>query len=69
MKKFEQNRAKLTPRELDVCELIQKGMSSKEIAEELTLSPQTVHKHRRTIRKKLQLDNKGVNLAAFLRAR
>lgn len=69
VQKFEQNRARLTPRELDVCELIQKGLSSKEIADELTLSPQTVHKHRRTIRKKLQLDNKGVNLAAFLRAR
>lgn len=58
----------LTPRELDVCELIKKGLSSKEIADELGVSAQTVHKHRQVIRRKLKLDNKDVNLATYLRS-
>lgn len=66
---YENNRAKLTPRELDVCELIRDGLSSKEIADRLGLSSQTVHKHRQSIRRKLQLDNRGINLEAFLRSR
>lgn len=63
----EHNMSKLTGREIDICELIRKGLTSKEIAEKLGISAQTVHKHRRTIRRKLQLDNKGINLAAYLR--
>ena len=60
--------ARLTPREMDICELIKKGMSSKEIADELGLSAQTVHKHRQVIRRKLQLNNRDINLATFLRS-
>lgn len=66
---YEHNMSTLTGRELDVAELIRKGLSSKEIANKLSLSPQTVHKHRRSIRRKLQMDNKGINLAAYLRSR
>lgn len=66
---FENNLAKLTPRELDVCEMIKEGLSSKEMADRLGLSTQTVHKHRRTIRRKLELTNKDINLAAFLRSK
>ena len=65
----ESNLSKLTARELDICELIKDGHSSKEIAETLGLSTQTVHKHRQTIRRKLQLNNKDINLAAYLRSR
>ena len=61
--------SKLTVRELDVCAAIKKGLSSKEIADQLGLSVNTVHKHRQTIRRKLFLNNKEVNLAAFLRFR
>jgi PAS domain S-box-containing protein len=66
---FQENLTKLTPRELDICELIKKGYSSKEIAAFLNVSVQTVHKHRQLIRRKLQLNNQDVNLAAYLRLR
>lgn len=66
---FMGNMQKLSPRELDVCELIRRGLTSKVIATELGISSQTVHKHRQLIRKKLQLNNKSVNLASYLRSR
>ena len=69
MDDFQNNVSKLTPRELDIMELIKEGLSSKEIAERLGLSDQTIHKHRNTIRRKLQLHNKNINLAAYLRSR
>jgi PAS domain S-box-containing protein len=67
--RYRDNLTKLTPRELDICELIKKGYSSKEIAASLSVSVQTVHKHRQVIRRKLQLSNQDVNLAAYLRLR
>lgn len=66
---YEANLTKLTPRELDICDLIKKGYSSKEIAAFLDVSLQTVHKHRQLIRRKLKLSNQDVNLAAYLRLR
>ncbi|MBD3333035.1 PAS domain-containing protein [candidate division GN15 bacterium] len=63
-----QNRfARLSPRESEVCRLIRRGMTTKEIAETLTLSPLTVQKHRELIRRKLGLTNNGANLNTFLR--
>jgi PAS domain S-box-containing protein len=67
--RFQENLTKLTPRELDICDLVKKGYSSKEIAAFLNVSVQTVHKHRQLIRRKLQLNNQDVNLAAYLRLR
>jgi len=61
--------SRLTVRELDICAAIKKGLSSKEIAGQFGLSVNTVHKHRQIIRRKLNLNNKEVNLAAFLRSR
>jgi PAS domain S-box-containing protein len=66
---FQNNLAKLTPRELDVCELIKKGRTTKEIADEPSVSSETIHKHRQTIRKKLQIDRRGLSLASYLRSR
>lgn len=57
----------LSPREVQVCEYIRRGMSNKEIGELLSLSPMTVEKHRHSIRKKLGLTNTDVNLSSYLR--
>jgi len=45
----------LTPRETEICDLISSGYSSKEMAEALGLSLETVATHRGRIRKKLGL--------------
>lgn len=66
---FSSNWTRLSARELDICELIKAGGTSKEIARKLNISLQTVHTHRYAIRRKLQIKNKGVNLAAYLRSR
>jgi len=60
--------AKLSPRELEVCRLVKSGMTSKEIAEALSLSVMTVHKYRELIRKKLGLVNNEVNLQTYLQS-
>lgn len=65
---FRNNVSKLTPRELDILDMIKTGRSSKQIADALGLSSQTVHKHRQSIRRKLQLDHREINLAAYLRS-
>lgn len=58
--------SKLTPREVQICNLIKSGATSKEIAEVLHLSLATVLKHRGRIRKKLNISNKDINLGIFL---
>ncbi|MEW5925185.1 MAG: PAS domain S-box protein, partial [Candidatus Zixiibacteriota bacterium] len=58
--------SQLSPRELEICDMIKKGMMSKDIAEILNVSVLTIHKHRETIRKKLGIKNKEVNLSSFL---
>ena len=57
----------LTSRELQVCHMIRNGYSSKEIATALGLCLSTIHKHRETIRKKLGIRNKHINLNSYLR--
>jgi len=56
----------LTRREIEICDAIRNGLASKEIAEFLNISRQTVEKHRTNIRKKLSILNADVNLATFL---
>jgi PAS domain S-box-containing protein len=65
---YRNNMSKLTPREMDILEMIRAGRSSKQIADALDLSSQTVHKHRQSIRRKLQIDHREINLATFLRS-
>lgn len=64
---FRNNLAKLTPREFEICDLIALSMSSKQISDVLNLSLFTVHKHRESIREKLQITNKEINLSAYLK--
>jgi len=57
----------LTPRELRICEMIRSGLSSKQIARVMGISPQTVLVHRKNIRKKLNLAQSPQNLASYLK--
>ena len=57
---------KLTPREVQICNLIKRGLSSKEIASFLNISVFTVGRHRHNIRKKLKIANKKENFNTFL---
>jgi PAS domain S-box-containing protein len=65
---FQSRFDKLTPREKEICEMIVKGFSSKEISDSLIVSPATIHKHREQIRKKLGITNKSINLNSYLRS-
>jgi len=64
---FESRYARLSQRELEVCDRLREGLTSKQVAERLHLSAATVHKHREQIRNKLGFQGKRVNLAAYLR--
>lgn len=55
-----------SPNELQVVNLIRKGKTTKEMARLLNLSPRTVESYRDSIRKKLGLKNKKVNLRTYL---
>jgi len=56
----------LTPRELEVAELIKQGRSTKEMAAILDLSPRTVEFYRDKLRVKLGLKNNKTNLRSYL---
>lgn len=58
----------LTPREIEICNLIRSGLSSKEIAGFLNITARTVETYRNYIRKKLGLINRNVNLVTYLKA-
>jgi DNA-binding CsgD family transcriptional regulator len=58
---------KLTPREIELCNMIKSGLSSKDISKVSNISIKTVDKHRRNIRQKLDISNRKVNLTSLLR--
>lgn len=57
---------KLSPVELLICNMIKHGLSSKEIASIRGISPATVNRHRESIRNKLGLTNRKINLITYL---
>jgi DNA-binding CsgD family transcriptional regulator len=61
------NQVRLSPRQMQICQLIRAGKDSKEIAMELGLSHQTVIVHRKNIRKKLGLKKNRTNLATYIK--
>ncbi|RXJ70624.1 helix-turn-helix transcriptional regulator [Veronia nyctiphanis] len=56
----------LTPSEFQVAEFIRSGMSSQEIANTLNVAKKTVENHRNSLRNKLGITNRGVNLRNYL---
>jgi PAS domain S-box-containing protein len=56
----------LTPRELQVTELVKQGRGNKDIAHLLHISTGTVDVYRNNIRKKLGLKKKKINLRSYL---
>ncbi|RJQ44425.1 MAG: PAS domain S-box protein [Nitrospiraceae bacterium] len=58
----------LSPKEIKVANLIVSGYQTKEIAKTMKLSVETVNCHRQSIRKKLSIKNKNINLSTYLGA-
>jgi DNA-binding NarL/FixJ family response regulator len=52
-----QQKKELTTKEIEIVKLITKGLTSKDIADQLFLSPRTIETHRHNILKKLNLPN------------
>jgi len=57
---------KLTMKEVEICNLIKNGFSSKEISDMLNLSLRTIETHRKNIRNKLNILHSSINLSNFL---
>ncbi len=62
------DKSALSPREVEIANLIKNGVSSKEISGLLNISFKTVETHRNKIRRKFGLLNKEVNLTTYLRS-
>ena len=60
------NYINLTPKEIQVANLIKEGRTTKEIADMMAVSETTISLHRDHIRKKMGLNNKKINLNTYL---
>ena len=56
----------LTQKEVEICGMLKRGISSKEIGNLLSISHRTVETHRNRIRRKLGISDTAINLATFL---
>jgi len=61
-----ENCLSLTPTEVNICNLIQNGLQTKEIARMRSVSTATIKRHREHIRRKFNIINSDVNLATYL---
>jgi PAS domain S-box-containing protein len=66
-RKITHKNLKLTPREIHICNMVKRGLASKEIAKLLNISLNTVGRHRHSIRKKAGITRKNMNLSIFLK--
>ena len=60
---------RLTRSEMKICHYLQAGYSSKDIADTLNISIETIQTHRKNIRKKLGLHGRKTSLYSFLSTR
>jgi PAS domain S-box-containing protein len=58
----------LTQKEIEICNMIKSGQTSKDIARLMNVSYRTVETHRNNIRKKLNILNENINLQTYLRS-
>jgi PAS domain S-box-containing protein len=58
----------LSPREIQVASLIKEGKSTKEIATIMSVATSTIDSYRNSIRDKLDLNNKKINLQSYLQS-
>lgn len=65
----DQRYASLTPREIEICNMIKQGLRSKEIARIFCTGEGTVEQQRKGIRRKLGLKGSTRNLTSFLRTK
>ena len=56
----------LSRREIEICHMIKNGLSTKDIADLLSVSIRTVDNHRDHIRRKLGVSSRDVNLSSYL---
>jgi len=56
----------LSSSELRIASMIMNGLTSREVAGQLYISPATVKTHRKNIRKKLNIQNSEINLRSYL---
>lgn len=64
--RLEEAGSSLSAREKEICRMIKAGLASKEIADLLGISTQTVEKHRKNIRRKLGVVRSGAQLSSLL---
>lgn len=67
-KKLSQKKLGLSPKEIQVADLIRIGLSNKEAALQMNVTKSTIEFHRDNLRKKLELKHQKKNLRAFLMA-
>jgi DNA-binding CsgD family transcriptional regulator len=65
--KLSDKESKLTPKKIDICNMVKNGLTSKEIADLLDISLQTIEKHHAHIRRKLNIVNQKLNLSSDLK--
>lgn len=58
----------LTSTEVNICNMIRNGLTTKDIAALRGISTDTVSRHRERIRRKLKITNQKVNLTAYLQS-
>lgn len=68
MNRLESNYASLSPGEIEICNMIQKGLSSQEMANLRNVSVQTISMQRKRIRRKLGIANQSVSLPSLLKS-